>query len=55
MEICKTDLARIIKYLTEAALLYDQRGSLSARCRAWSIRQLVEKLEKRSANLKEKK
>lgn len=46
-DICKTDLLRIIKYLSDAAVLYDQQHGLRYRSRAWCIRQLIVKLKKR--------
>lgn len=38
--ISKTTLSRIIKYLSDAALLYDQQRGLRYSSRAWCIRQL---------------
>lgn len=47
MEICKTDIQKILKYLNDAAVLYDsQRGQRNV-CRAWVIRQLIVKLNKK--------
>ncbi|MDO4163974.1 MAG: hypothetical protein Q4D56_06260 [Bacteroides sp.] len=47
MEVCKTDMQTIIKYLGDAAKMYD---TLPGRCnarRAWSIRFLIRKLNKK--------
>lgn len=44
MEICKSDLTKIIKYLNDAAALYDQQHKQKYNCRAWCIRQLTTKL-----------
>ena len=51
-DLCKTDLQRIIKYLDDAAALYDKQHGLRNSCRAWCIRQLTQKLKKKiSQNL----
>lgn len=44
MEICKTDLQKIIKYLGDAAVLYDTMPGQRNVCRAWVIRQLIRKI-----------
>ena len=44
MDICKTDIRTIIKYLDDAAKLYDAMQGQRFVCRAWAIRQLVEKM-----------
>jgi hypothetical protein len=47
MEICKTDVKKIVAYLDDAAKLYDtQRGQRNV-CRAWVIRRLIEKLKRK--------
>ena len=47
MEICKTDVKKIVAYLEDAAKLYDaQRGQRNV-CRAWVIRRLIEKLNRK--------
>lgn len=46
-DLCKTDLQRVIKYLTDAAALYDQQPGLRYSSRAWCIRKLIVKLKKR--------
>lgn len=43
-DICKTDLQRIIKYLGDASVLYDQQRGLRYSSRAWYIRKLLVKL-----------
>lgn len=47
MEICKTDMLKIIKYLNDAAALYDKQPGQCNVSRAWCIRQLIEKLNKK--------
>lgn len=47
MEICKTDVQRIIKYLDDAATLYDTQPGQRNNCRAWVLRQMRQKLQKR--------
>lgn len=44
MEISKTDIRTIIKYLGDAAGIYDTLPGQRHACRAWMIRQLMEKL-----------
>ncbi len=46
-DICKTDLRRIIAYLDAAAALYDKQPGLRASSRAWCIRNLITKLNKK--------
>ena len=43
-DLCKTDLQRVIKYLTDAAALYDRQPGLRYSSRAWCIRQILVKL-----------
>lgn len=47
-DLCKTDLQRIIKYLDDAASLYDAQQGLRYSSRAWCIRKLIDKLKKKS-------
>lgn len=47
MEICKTDVRKIIQYLDDAAKLYDTRRGQRNVCREWVIRRMIEKLEKK--------
>lgn len=47
MEICKTDVKRIVAYLEDAARLYDTRKGQRNVCRAWVIRRLIGKIEKK--------
>ena len=51
MEICKTDMQKIIKYLDDAATLPGQRNT----CRAWVIRQHIKKLQKKLFTINQKK
>lgn len=50
MEICKTDVRKIIQYLDDAAKLYDTRRGQRNVCRAGVIRRMIEKLEKKLIN-----
>lgn len=47
MEICKTDVKKIVAYLEGAAKLYDMQHGQRYVCRAWVIRRLTEKLTKK--------
>ena len=47
MEVCKTDMQKIIKYLDDAAIMYDNLPGQRNVCRAWVIRQLIKKLNKK--------
>lgn len=47
MEICKSELLRIISYLEGAARLYDTQPKASAMTRAFLIRRLVKKLRQK--------
>lgn len=47
MEICKTDVQKIIKYFDDAAKVYDTLPGQRNNCRAWVIRQMIKKLEKK--------
>ncbi len=44
MEICKTDVKTVIRYLDDAARLYDERKGLRYSSRAYMLRRLVNKL-----------
>ena len=51
MEISKTDVNNIVRYLTDAAKLYESLGATGLQkcvCRAYMIRQLTDKLKKKS-------
>ena len=47
MEVCKTDAQRIIKYLDDAAKMYDTIPGQRNVCRAWVLRNIIEKLSKK--------
>lgn len=47
MEICKTDVQKIIKYLDDAAKMYDTIPGQRNVCRAWVIRNLIKKMSKK--------
>ena len=47
MEVCKTDIRNIIRYLDDAAKLYDTHRGQRYVCRAWVIRRLIEKLKRK--------
>lgn len=47
MEISKTDVQKIIKYFDDAAKVYDTLPGQRNNCRAWVIRQMIKKLEKK--------
>lgn len=47
MDICKTDVQKIIKYFDDAAKVYDTLPGQRNVCRAWVLRQMIRKLEKR--------
>ncbi len=47
MEISKTDILKIMKYMNDAALLYDSKKGQRYVCRAWVIRQMTTKLNKK--------
>lgn len=47
MDICKTDVQKIIKYLDDAAKVYDTLPGQRNVCRAWVIRQQIKKLNKK--------
>ena len=44
MEVCKTDMQKIIKYLDDAARMYDNHPGQR---NVWVIRQLIKKLNKK--------
>lgn len=45
MEICKTDMQKIITYLDDAAKLYDVLPMQKCKCRAYMITQLITKIK----------
>jgi hypothetical protein len=47
MEISRTDLNKLIKYLDDAAKLYDKQRGQRYVCRAWCLRRMIEKLNKK--------
>ena len=47
MDISMTDMRRAVKYLEDAASLYDTQKGQRNRCRAWVIRQLTAKIQRR--------
>lgn len=47
MDVCKTDVRTIVKYLDDAAKLYDTQHGQRYVCRAWVIRRLIRKLNKK--------
>ena len=47
MEVCKTDIRNIIRYLDDAAKLYDTHRGQRYVCRSWVIRRLIEKLNRK--------
>ncbi len=44
MDVCKTDVKKIVAYLDGAAKLYETQKGQRNVCRAWVIRRLAEKL-----------
>lgn len=46
-DICKTDLQRAMKYLLDAADLYDRQPGQRAASRAWCIRRLTAKINRK--------
>ena len=52
MDVCKTDINRIIRYLDDAAKLYDSIPGQRNICRAWMIRKLTKKLKIKSNDKK---
>ena len=59
MDISKTDVQKIIKYFDDAAKVYNTLPGQRNVCRAWVLRQMIRKLEKRlftiNTNQNEKK
>lgn len=47
INISNTDTRKILKYLNDAALLYDSQKGQRNVCRAWVIRQMTQKLNKK--------
>lgn len=46
MEVCKTDLQKVISYLDEAAKIYGALPMQSCKSRAYMIQKLTKKLKK---------
>lgn len=46
MEICKTDMQKIIKYLDDAAKVYDNLPGKRNTCRAWVYQTTDKKVAK---------
>lgn len=55
MDICKTDVRKIIKYLDDSAMIYDSMQGLGMRytCRAQMLRRLSKKLNNKLLKDKE--
>lgn len=47
MEVCKTDVQKIIKYLDDAVKVYEGLPGQRNVCRAWVIKQQIRKLQKK--------
>lgn len=47
MDVSKTDVQKIIKYFDDAAKVYDTLPGQRNNFRAWVIRQMIKKLEKK--------
>lgn len=47
MNICKTDVNKLIKYLDDAAKMYDSMPGQRNVCRAWVLRQQRDKLQRK--------
>lgn len=47
MDICKTDIEKILKYLDDATILYENTKGQRYTSRAWCIRQLTTKLKRK--------
>ncbi|MBE6300157.1 MAG: hypothetical protein E7083_07520 [Bacteroidales bacterium] len=45
MDICKTDVQKIIKYFDDAAKVYDTLPGQRNVCRAWVLKQMSRKLK----------
>lgn len=53
MEVSRTDINNAIKYLEDAAKLYDALGALpmqKAVCRSYMIKQLIQKFKNKLSN-----
>lgn len=48
MEICKTDVQKIIQYLDDAARLYDALPMQMCKSRAHMIRRMTDKIKKQT-------
>lgn len=46
-DICNTDIKKAVKYLSDAAALYDTMPGRRNECRAWVIRHLIKKINKK--------
>lgn len=58
MEVSVTDVSKCVKYLNDAAMLYDALAKLRMQkcvCRSHMIRQLTDKLNKKVENEKARK
>lgn len=49
-DLSNTDIKLVIRYLTDAALLYDTHTGLRYTSRAWVIRRLIRKLNVKLSN-----
>ena len=47
MDICKTDIEKILKYLDDVTILYENTKGQRYTSRAWCIRQLTTKLKRK--------
>ena len=47
MELCKTDIQTIIKYLNDAAIVYDKKQGKRMGCGEWILKRLIKKLIKK--------
>lgn len=47
MDISRTDLTRAIKYMEDAARVYDGIKGQRNVCRAWVLRQMVQKFKRK--------
>lgn len=52
MEISKSDMEKVVKYLNDAAKLCDSHKGQRFVCRAWCLRNLANKLNKKIIKLK---
>jgi hypothetical protein len=47
MDICKTDYIKVLRYLEDAQQFYGERKELRYKRRAWAIKQITKKLNKK--------